>query len=99
MGSRRSSPRQSRHGQGYGADTEENFYRTSHKKIYYAMLGLSELGEVIDQITLTEYFKVKGEMETIGGSAYLAELVQAVPTSAKLGITVGSCGTRRYSVN
>ena len=31
---------------------EENFYRTAHRKIYRAMLELSETGEVIDQITL-----------------------------------------------
>ena len=33
---------------------EDNFYRTSHRKIYRAMLELSDVGEVIDQITLTE---------------------------------------------
>ena len=64
--------------------TEDDFYRTSHKKIYYAMLGLSEQGEVIDHITLTEYLKVKGELESVGGSAYLAELLQAVPTAANI---------------
>src|SRR5689334_16508561 len=31
---------------------EENFYRTAHRKIYRAMLELSETGEVIDHITL-----------------------------------------------
>lgn len=64
--------------------TEDDFYRTAHKKIYVAMLELSERGEVIDQITLTEHLKARGELEAVGGSAYLAELVQIVPTAANV---------------
>ena len=45
---------------------EENFYRTSHRKIYRAMLELSDVGEVIDQITLTERLKAQGEIEAVG---------------------------------
>ena len=63
---------------------EENFYRTSHRKVYRAMLELSEIGEVIDQITLTERLKAQGEIEAIGGAAYLAELVQSVASSANV---------------
>lgn len=63
---------------------DEDFYRTAHRKIYQAMLDLSEQGEVIDQITLTERLKMKGELESVGGAAYLAELVQAVPTAANI---------------
>lgn len=64
--------------------TEEDFYRTAHRKIYMAMLDLSEHGEIIDQITLTEHLKTKGELEAVGGAAYLAELVQIVPTAANI---------------
>ncbi len=64
--------------------TEEHFYRTGHRKIYVAMLELSEQGEVIDQITLTERLKAKGDLESVGGAASLAELVQAVPTAANV---------------
>ena len=64
--------------------TEEDFYRSAHRKIYTAMLDLSETGEAIDQITLTEHLKRKGELESIGGAAYLAELVAAVPSSANV---------------
>ena len=63
---------------------EENFYRTAHRKIYRAMLELSETGEVIDHITLTERLKAQGELEAVGGAAYLAELVQIVPSSANI---------------
>jgi replicative DNA helicase len=64
--------------------TEDDFYRTAHRKVYLAMLDLSEHGEVIDQITLTEHLKTKGELEAVGGAAYLAELVQVVPTAANI---------------
>jgi len=63
---------------------DEDFYKTAHRKIYLAMLDLSEHGEVIDQITLTEHLKRKGELESVGGAAYLAELVQVVPTAANV---------------
>ncbi len=64
--------------------TEDDFYKTAHRKIYLAMLDLSEHGEVIDQITLTEHLKGQGQLESVGGAAYLAELVQAVPTAANV---------------
>ncbi len=64
--------------------TEEDFYRTAHRKVYEAMLELSDVGEAIDQITLTERLKGKGELESVGGATYLAELVQVVPTAANV---------------
>ncbi len=64
--------------------TEEDFYRTAHRRIFAGMLELSEASEVIDQITLTERLSLKGELEAVGGAAYLAELVQAVPSAANV---------------
>ncbi len=64
--------------------TEEDFYRTAHRRIFQAMLELSDVSEVIDQITLTERIKARGELEAVGGAAYLAELVQAVSSSANI---------------
>lgn len=64
--------------------TEEDFYRAAHRRIFAGMLELSEAGEVIDQITLTERLTLKGELEAVGGAAYLAELVQAVPSAANV---------------
>ena len=63
---------------------EEDFYRTAHKKVYRAMLDLSDTGEVIDQITLTERLTGQGELESVGGAAFLAELVQLVSSSANI---------------
>ena len=63
---------------------EEDFYRMAHRKVYSAMLDLADRGEVIDQITLTEHLKMKGNLESVGGAAYLAELVHVVPSSANV---------------
>jgi len=64
--------------------TDEDFYRTPHKKIFRAMLDLSERNEAIDVITLAEHLRADGQLEAIGGSAYLAELVNAVPSASNV---------------
>ncbi|HEX5036511.1 MAG TPA: replicative DNA helicase [bacterium] len=60
----------------------EDFYRESHRKIFRAMLELSEHGEPIDLITLTNTLKTRGELEEAGGAAYLSHLVDSIPTAA-----------------
>lgn len=60
-----------------------HFYRTEqHGSIYEAMQSLFERREPIDLVTLTEELKKKGTYDKVGGSAYLATLVNIVPTSA-----------------
>src|SRR5215813_8331880 len=57
----------------------EDFYREAHRKIFRAMLALSEKGEPIDLVTLTDTLKARGELQDIGGATYLAELQDKVP--------------------
>lgn len=64
--------------------TEDDFYRGAHRLMYRAMLDLTERNEVVDQITLTEYLKSKGQLEQVGGAAYVAEMVQAVPSASNI---------------
>jgi len=63
----------------------EDFYRESHRKIFRAMFELSDRSEPVDLITLSEHLKAKGELEAVGGSAYLASLADLVPTAANIG--------------
>ncbi|MBX3306364.1 MAG: AAA family ATPase [Nitrospira sp.] len=51
------------------------FTSQRHQRIYRAMLDLRELGESIDNLTLTERLRQKGDLEAVGGAAYLAELL------------------------
>lgn len=62
----------------------DDFYKESHKKIYLAMLDLSEKNEAIDLVTITEYLKKKNELDAVGGAIYLSQLSNAVPTAANI---------------
>ena len=62
----------------------EDFYREAHRKIFRAMLALSEKSEPIDLITLTDALKTRGELQDIGGATYLAELQDKVPSAANI---------------
>ena len=48
------------------------------------MIELADRNEVVDQITLTDLLKTKGQLEQVGGAAYVAELVQAVPSASNI---------------
>jgi replicative DNA helicase len=62
----------------------EDFYRESHRKIFRAMIALSDRSEPVDVITLSECLNSRGELEAVGGSAYLASLADFVPTAANI---------------
>ncbi|MBY0223376.1 MULTISPECIES: replicative DNA helicase [Sporosarcina] len=62
----------------------DDFYRIAHKKIFDTMLVLSDKGQPIDLVTITEELKVKNELEDVGGISYLTELANAVPTAANI---------------
>ena len=63
---------------------EGDFYREAHRKIFHAMVELQERGEPVDLITLNEELGAKGWHQEIGGAAYLASLVDRVPTAANI---------------
>jgi replicative DNA helicase len=60
------------------------FYREAHRRLFRAMLALTEQRTVIDHITLRDELLRRGELEVAGGLEYLAELVDAVPTAANI---------------
>jgi len=60
------------------------FYRDAHKKIYNAIVELSERNEAADILTTVEMLKKGGALEAVGGASYLAELLDAVPTAANV---------------
>lgn len=59
-----------------------DFYAAMHETIYTALLSLYERGEPLDKITLSEELKRRGQLEKIGGLAYLTSLMDTVPTAA-----------------
>jgi replicative DNA helicase len=62
----------------------EDFYKMSHRKIFFAMTELFDKNEPIDLITLTDELKKNDELEAVGGIAYLSLMVNMVPTAANV---------------
>jgi replicative DNA helicase len=60
------------------------FYREGHRRIFRAMLSVSERGEVVDPLTLSDELSRRGELEASGGKEYIAFLIDAVPTAANV---------------
>lgn len=59
-----------------------DFYDKNHGLIFAGMMRLFEKHKPVDLLTLTDELKRKDELELIGGSAYLTELTNYVPTAA-----------------
>ncbi len=62
----------------------EDFYSTSHQKIFKAIIDLFNRGETIDLISLTDRLSAGGELEAVGGTTYISSLTDEVPTSANV---------------
>ncbi len=60
----------------------KDFYDKRHAVIYDAMMRLYEKNKPVDLLTLTDELKRKKEIDEVGGSAYLTELTNYVPTAA-----------------
>ena len=59
-----------------------DFYDKNHGLIFAGMMRLFEKHKPVDLLTLTDELKRKDELELVGGSAYLTELTNYVPTAA-----------------
>ena len=62
----------------------EDFYRQAHRTVFDAMEGLVRAGEPVDIVTMTEALKKAGLLEQVGGISFLANLTNAVPSTANL---------------
>lgn len=60
----------------------EDFFKHAHKLIFKAMVALADQNDVIDATTMRNYLVNQGDLETVGGLSYLAEIIGAVPTAA-----------------
>jgi len=61
-----------------------DFFRDAHRRIFDKMIILSERGDAIDLVTLKEELARVGELESVGGPAYVASLADGVPRSANV---------------
>ena len=62
----------------------EHFYLQKHRWIYEAILGLHEQREPVDFLTLTAALERQEQLQAIGGSAYILQLISAVPSAINI---------------
>ena len=59
-----------------------DFYADAHRSIFNAIIDLFNEGQGVDVVTLAERLRVRDLLDQVGGQAYLAHLLDAVPTAA-----------------
>ncbi len=62
----------------------DDFYRDDHRKIYHAISRLIESNKPADALTVAESLQLSGELQAIGGMAYLQSLVDGTPSAANI---------------
>ena len=60
------------------------FYAEKHRRMFRAMLAITERGSVVDPLTLSEELQRRGELDASGGKEYVGYLLDAVPTAANV---------------
>ena len=60
------------------------FHREAHRRLFRSLIRIWQRGDVIDEITVTDDLKKAGDFEAVGGVAFLASLLDAVPTAANI---------------
>jgi replicative DNA helicase len=60
------------------------FYAERHRRLFRAMVTITERGGVVDPLTLSEELLRRGELDAAGGKDYIGFLVDAVPTAANI---------------
>lgn len=67
----------------------EHFHLSANRMIFMAMADIQDAGVNIDALTLSHYLESQGQLESAGGIAYLASLVDGVPERPNVGWQVG----------
>src|SRR5437762_1340713 len=62
----------------------KDFFRDAHRRIFDKMVKLAERGDAIDLVTLKEELGRSGELDEVGGPAYITALVHGVPSSTNV---------------
>ena len=57
----------------------DDFFREAHRAIFNSMIALSERNQAIDLVTLKDELARTGQLDGVGGPAYVASLVDGVP--------------------
>ena len=61
-----------------------DFYRDAHRRIFEKMVGLTDRGSPVDLLTLKDELARSGELDDVGGPAYISALTDGVPRSSNV---------------
>ena len=62
----------------------QDFFRDAHRRIFEKMVGLTDRNEPVDLVTLKDELGRSGDLDEVGGPAYLSALTDGVPRSANV---------------
>ncbi len=62
--------------------TEEDFYLEPHRRIFHAIADLYDRLSSADLVLVTDALSRQGQLEKVGGEAYILQLVEEVPSAA-----------------
>lgn len=62
----------------------KDFYKPEHQKIFEIIIDLFSKGKPIDILSVSSRLKEKKELADVGGSSYLTDLINGVPTTAHI---------------
>jgi len=61
-----------------------DFFRDAHRRIWEKMVALTDRSEPVDVVTLKDELTRSGELDEVGGPAYISALTDGVPRSANV---------------
>ena len=64
--------------------SEADFYRHGHRLIFQAIERMADAGHPFDVVTLSEQLGERGELDDVGGLAYLGEVAKNTPSAANI---------------
>ena len=64
-----------------GRLSADMFYKEANRKIFAVMEHLIQKGNPVDSVTMVEELRTRGQLDEVGGVAYLVGLSDSVPTS------------------
>jgi replicative DNA helicase len=82
--------------------TADDFYREGHRLIFSALVSLDERGDDVNISTVVDELRRRGQLEQIGGSAYLSACLEECPSSVAIGTytkTVREKSLRRKAIS
>lgn len=67
-----------------GALQPEHFYLQKHRFIFEALRGLNQRNNPLDFLTVTSELERRGQLENVGGAAFISELIGGVPSAVNV---------------